>query len=69
MRLDNTARMNTPGTAPGNWKWRMGDGGVWVGLLDKEAQVGGVGCGTAHMFCTAAPASRTVWSSATSMLR
>lgn len=36
MRLDNTARMNTPGTAPGNWKWRMGDSGVWE-RLKKEA--------------------------------
>ncbi len=32
MRLDNTARMNKPGTAAGNWRWRMGDGGVWERL-------------------------------------
>ncbi|KAG2499911.1 hypothetical protein HYH03_002199 [Edaphochlamys debaryana] len=32
MRLDNSARMNTPGVAAGNWRWRMGDGGVWERL-------------------------------------
>ena len=26
--LDNEGRMNTPGTAQGNWKWRMADGEV-----------------------------------------
>ena len=25
MRLDNRARMNTPGKAAGNWAWRVGD--------------------------------------------
>ncbi|KAG2448360.1 hypothetical protein HYH02_006942 [Chlamydomonas schloesseri] len=37
MRLDNTARMNTPGTAAGNWRWRMGDGNVW-NSLKKEGE-------------------------------
>ncbi len=37
MRLDNTCRMNTPGVAAGNWRWRIGDEGVW-GRLAKEAQ-------------------------------
>jgi 4-alpha-glucanotransferase len=36
MRLDNSARMNTPGVAAGNWKWRIGDEGVW-GQLSREA--------------------------------
>ena len=46
MRLDNSARMNTPGRAEDNWKWRMGDSGVW-GRLEREAgelrRVAGVG--------------------------
>ncbi len=37
MRLDNTARMNTPGVAAGNWRWRIGDEGVWE-RLRKEAE-------------------------------
>ncbi len=28
MRLDNQARMNTPGKAAGNWAWRVGDASV-----------------------------------------
>jgi len=32
MRLDNSARMNTPGRAEGNWAWRVGDAGVWKRL-------------------------------------
>ena len=28
MRLDNKARMNTPGKAAGNWAWRVGDSTV-----------------------------------------
>ena len=36
MRLDNSARMNTPGKAAGNWAWRVGDSGVWK-ELKKEA--------------------------------
>jgi 4-alpha-glucanotransferase len=32
--LDNTARMNTPGTATGNWSWRYGSSD----LLTKELQ-------------------------------
>ena len=26
LKLDNDARMNTPGTVGGNWKWRMKPG-------------------------------------------
>jgi 4-alpha-glucanotransferase len=37
MRLDNSARMNTPGVAAGNWTWRAGDSGVWQ-RLGGEAQ-------------------------------
>ena len=29
LRLDNSARMNSPGKAAGNWMWRIGDSGVW----------------------------------------
>lgn len=36
MRLDNTARMNTPGVAAGNWQWRVGGSSVWK-ELGKEA--------------------------------
>lgn len=36
MRLDNSARMNTPGKAAGNWAWRAGDSGVWR-KLEGEA--------------------------------
>ena len=32
MRLDNTARMNFPGTIEGNWAWRVGDSKVWQSL-------------------------------------
>lgn len=32
MRLDNTARINTPGVAKGNWAWRVGDEGLWERL-------------------------------------
>jgi 4-alpha-glucanotransferase len=39
MRLDNTARMNTPGTAPGNWRWRIGDSGVWARLAKESADL------------------------------
>lgn len=36
MRLDNSARMNSPGSTKGNWSWRMGDSTVWKSL-EKEA--------------------------------
>eukprot|EP00197_Chlamydomonas_leiostraca_P012772 CAMPEP_0202858882 /NCGR_PEP_ID=MMETSP1391-20130828/1227_1 /ASSEMBLY_ACC=CAM_ASM_000867 /TAXON_ID=1034604 /ORGANISM="Chlamydomonas leiostraca, Strain SAG 11-49" /LENGTH=549 /DNA_ID=CAMNT_0049537853 /DNA_START=179 /DNA_END=1828 /DNA_ORIENTATION=+ len=36
MRLDNSARMNTPGVAAGNWKWRIGEADIW-GRLTREA--------------------------------
>lgn len=39
MRLDNTARMNTPGTAAGNWRWRIGDSGVWERLRKEGGEL------------------------------
>ncbi|GLC51147.1 4-alpha-glucanotransferase dpe1, chloroplastic/amyloplastic [Pleodorina starrii] len=39
MRLDNSARMNTPGTAAGNWRWRVGDRDVWEGLRGAAADL------------------------------
>jgi 4-alpha-glucanotransferase len=35
MRLDNSARMNTPGKAAGNWAWRVGSSGVWARLAPE----------------------------------
>lgn len=35
LRLDNSARMNTPGVAAGNWAWRMGP---VLGRLGAEAE-------------------------------
>ena len=37
MRLDNSARMNFPGTVEGNWSWRVGDEKIW-GKLAQEAK-------------------------------
>ena len=37
MRLDNSARMNFPGTTKGNWSWRIGDSDIWS-KLKKEAK-------------------------------
>lgn len=37
MRLDNSGRMNHPGTTDGNWAWRVGSSDVWS-TLDKEAK-------------------------------
>lgn len=39
MRLDDTARMNTPGRAEGNWTWRVGHSDVWRQLGDEQAQL------------------------------
>ncbi len=39
MRLDDTARMNTPGRAAGNWTWRVGDSDVWRQLREEQAQL------------------------------
>lgn len=36
MRLDDTARMNTPGVAKGNWGWRVGDSGIWQQLHSEQ---------------------------------
>ena len=35
MRLDNSARMNLPGQAGGNWAWRMGGPEVWEHLAPE----------------------------------
>ena len=35
--MDNSARMNTPGKAAGNWAWRVGDSDIWQ-KLQKEAE-------------------------------
>ena len=36
LRLDNSARMNFPGTVVDNWTWRIGEADVW-GKLTQEA--------------------------------
>lgn len=38
MRLDNSARMNTPGRAEDNWTWRMPEGG-WDRLAKEAAEL------------------------------
>lgn len=35
--MDNSARMNTPGKAAGNWAWRVGGSDIWQ-KLQKEAE-------------------------------
>ena len=42
MRLDDTARMNTPGLAAGNWTWRVGGSDVWRQLADEQAELAGM---------------------------
>jgi 4-alpha-glucanotransferase len=37
LNLGNEARFNTPGTAFGNWSWRMRDGALTDALLDRLA--------------------------------
>lgn len=39
MRLDDTARMNTPGKAAGNWAWRVGESDVWDQLKDESEEL------------------------------
>ena len=39
MRLDNTARMNTPGVAKGNWGWRIGDESIWERLAPEAKEL------------------------------
>lgn len=39
MRLDNSARMNTPGKAAGNWAWRVGSTDVWAKLQPEAAEL------------------------------
>lgn len=35
MRLDNSARMNFPGKAAGNWAWRIGESDIWSHLRSE----------------------------------
>lgn len=35
LRLDNSARMNFPGTVKNNWTWRIGEADVWQNLTQE----------------------------------
>ena len=35
MRLDNSGRMNLPGSVENNWTWRIGDSDVWNKLAPE----------------------------------
>jgi 4-alpha-glucanotransferase len=35
LSLDSAHRMNRPGIAEGNWRWRMGQGDLSEGLAEK----------------------------------
>ena len=37
MRLDNSARMNLPGSTSNNWTWRIGGPDVWERLAPEAA--------------------------------
>jgi 4-alpha-glucanotransferase len=39
MRLDNSARMNTPGKAAGNWAWRVGSSDIWEQLQQEASEL------------------------------
>ncbi len=39
MRLDNSARMNRPGQAAGNWAWRVGDSDIWEKLAPEAEEL------------------------------
>lgn len=39
MRLDDRARMNTPGRAEGNWTWRAGGTDIWRQLSHEAAEL------------------------------
>jgi 4-alpha-glucanotransferase len=39
MRLDNSARMNSPGIAKGNWAWRLPGGFTWQKLSKEAAEL------------------------------
>lgn len=39
MRLDNSARMNTPGRAAGNWAWRVGSTDIWQQLQPEATEL------------------------------
>lgn len=35
MRLDNSGRMNLPGSTVNNWTWRIGESDVWKRLASE----------------------------------
>ena len=37
MRLDNSARMNLPGSTVNNWTWRIGNPDIWEKLAPEAA--------------------------------
>ncbi|GMH35803.1 hypothetical protein BSKO_03671 [Bryopsis sp. KO-2023] len=39
MRLDNSGRMNSPGTAEGNWDWRVTDYNIWENLAGDAKEL------------------------------
>lgn len=39
MRLDNSARMNLPGSTTNNWSWRMGDSKIWSKLNKHTEEI------------------------------
>lgn len=39
LRLDNSARMNLPGSTTNNWSWRMGDSKVWAKLNKHTEEI------------------------------
>jgi hypothetical protein len=42
MRLDNSARMNLPGSTSNNWTWRVGGPGVWETLTAEATALRGL---------------------------
>lgn len=39
MKLDNSARINTPGVAEGNWSWRVGEEDIWKKLAPEAKEL------------------------------
>lgn len=39
LRLDDAARMNTPGKAAGNWAWRLESEEIWDSLARESADL------------------------------
>ena len=44
MRLDNSGRMNLPGSVKNNWTWRIGDSDVWKKLAPEAKALKKLGC-------------------------